>query len=159
MRRHAGIILGMTTTTDQPITSTSDAFTRAAADQAEQTEQAERGPIYNDGRVRITLGSAAVLTLLGSAATAMWVRRRARRKMALILLARAASGAGAALPAPHQALPIGGAGGSLLLLALAAARLRRAQAPKRSRDLPDVRDLLLGVALGMGLVGMARGRG
>ena len=139
----------MTTTNDQPITSESAAFTRAVADQV------ERSPLYNDGRVRITLGSAAVLTIVSSAATAIWVRRRARRKLAWYMLARAAAnGAGAAMPAPRQVVPLGGAGGSALLLALAAARLRRAQQSRRSHDL-NVRDLLLGVALGMGLVGMA----
>jgi hypothetical protein len=124
--------------------------TTSPTDTTDQTSTSLIPPV--DGRVRISLAGAGLLALTGSVLTAIYVRNQARaraREFAWVAMLR--SGAGA-WPGPRRALPLGGVGGSLLVLSAIAAR-RRAQAQMHMRsDRPAARDVLLGVALGLGAI-------
>jgi hypothetical protein len=116
------------------------------------------------------------MTLTGSVLTAIWVRRRQRtrtRKLAMAMVAvRLASAALA--PRARQIAPLGGAGGSVLLASLLMSRLRQTRAQPEApsgdfgrrlgallalrearvaSDRPHPRDILLGIAVGLGIAG------
>src|SRR6516165_10762874 len=98
--------IGSTGSSGSSSTSTFDqsdvrAFTRTLADSAEPVTRAAQDQFdrmhLEDGRVRITLGGALVLTLLGSMATALYIRRRARARARQLILLGLLSGARSAI--------------------------------------------------------------
>jgi hypothetical protein len=125
------------------------ALTHAALDEIQRIR------VESSGRVRITAGAAMLLTLASSAFTALYVRRRAHeRAKRLALVAFKAGAVSAALPRARRLAPLGGAGGSLLLASILIGRARRAQAHATPPPAPvqrtHPRELLLGIALGLG---------
>jgi hypothetical protein len=119
--------------------------------------------------------AAAALMALGAAAVAVFLRRRAQASAGRVAFLLAIRGVGmAARPVAQRAAPFGGGGGALLLLALLVARARRSRGPSRLEELeariaelqaradaqvppseqPQSRDVLLGVALALGLAAL-----
>jgi hypothetical protein len=136
----------------------------------ESVDQFEQASSWKDDRRTIGLGAAALLAIGASAATAIFVRRRAQaRVQRLEWLAMQASAVRGALPSARQAAPFGGAGGALLMSALLLARARRAQSNSRLDELHHrlaeleshlpsdgarPRDLLIGAGVALGLAGL-----
>src|SRR5215831_5623983 len=128
--------IGSTGSSGSSSTSTFDqsndvqAFSRTMADSAEPVtrsaqDQFERMNLQ-DGRVRVTLGGAIVMTLLGSMATALYIRRQQRARARQVVLASVLSRA-ALRPNARQIAPLGGGLGSLIVASLIAARIRNAR--------------------------------
>jgi hypothetical protein len=180
--------IGSTGSSGSSSTSTFDqsdvqAFTRTVADSAEPVTRSAEDQFnrmnLEDGRVRITLGGALLLTLLGSMATALYIRRQARaRARQLIWFALMSRASSAIKPNARQIAPVGGVGGSLLVAALIAARVRNARAQESQHGLetrlaalesqlqsrgsfaqPRPRDMMIGMAIGMGISRVLGGRG
>jgi hypothetical protein len=155
------------------VESETQAFARTVADSAEPVSRsaADRFERINleDGRVRITLGSAIMLTVLGSLATALYMRRKARaRARQLILLSLLSNARSTLRPNAGQIAPLGGVGGSLLLAALIGARIRAERSQHAQHDLqhrlkaleaqltahgssgqPRARDMMIGLVIGI----------
>src|SRR4051794_5297065 len=137
-------------------------------------DRAERGgPEIGLNRPTMSVG-AAILLALGTSAVALLLRRRAQEQRAtrMAWLAMRASTAGTllqGLQGPRIAAPLGGVGGAALLGLLMLVRAQQQQQQTRSGldevahrlatvQLPTAkepnRDMLRGLALGLGLAGV-----
>jgi hypothetical protein len=157
------------------------AFARNMADSAEPVTRSAQDQFerlhLDDGRVRITLGGAIVMTLLGSMATALYIRRQQRARARQIILANMISNASSFRPNARQIAPLGGGLGSLILASLIAARIRSARAQEPPHGLqqrlqaiesqlqshgsfsqPRARDMMIGMGIGIGLSRIIGGR-
>jgi hypothetical protein len=136
--------------------------------------QFDRARAWGTERPQVSLGAAIMLTLCTSVAAALFARRRAQaraRKLAWLLLA--GRNLSSAVPTTRQTGAFGGAGGALLVSALMLARARASRSHTRMDDLHErlamlqaqidrhrtserqsTRDLLLGAAVALGLVGL-----
>jgi hypothetical protein len=178
--------IGSTGSSGSSSTSTFDqsdvqAFTRTMADSAEPVTRSAQDQFdrmhLDDGRVRVTLGGALLLTLVGSMATALYIRRQQRASARQLVLASLMSRA-AIRPSARQIAPLGGGVGSLIVASLIAARIRNARAQESHHGLqqrlqaletqlqshgsfsqPRARDMMIGMVGGMVISRMLGGRG
>jgi hypothetical protein len=158
------------------------AFARNMADSAEPVTRSAQDQFerlhLDDGRVRVTLGGAIMMTLLGSMATALYIRRQQRARARQLILANMMSNATSFRPSPRQIAPLGGGLGSLILAGVIAARIRNARAQESQNGLqqrlhalesqlqshgsftqPRARDMMIGLGIGVVLSRIMRSKG